>query len=219
MLQRERESSRKKRVLRFDEEIEQQQQQGDADHAQKSEQQADKTKDKKPAVRLAHRAPVCLRLRADAPLVGQEQEAEAEATEEDLDIRELDFMLTHDLDKLSKDSTRELSLHDINLLKVIVASGTVFFSSCLVVYRRAVSSRSRGPRRAISEHRGRRRAQLSATRHRASISHQVSAATAAGADVYAAGCDDDDADTVEATCLAPLKVEGVCDPAPDERVW
>jgi hypothetical protein len=189
MLQRERESSRKKRVLRFDEEIEQQQQQGDADHAQKSEQQADKTKDKKPAVRLAHRAPVCLRLRADAPLVGQEQEAEAEATEEDLDIRELDFMLTHDLDKLSKDSTRELSLHDINLLKVIVASGTVFSCSCPCrAYRRAVSSRSRDPRRAISEHRGRRRAQLSATRHRASISHQVSAATAAGADVYAAGC-------------------------------
>jgi hypothetical protein len=38
-------------------------------------------------------------------------------------------MLTHDLDQLSRDSARELSLHDINLLKVILASGMRAISS------------------------------------------------------------------------------------------
>lgn len=48
-----------------------------------------------------------------------------------MDIGELDFILTHDLDKLSKDSARDLSLHDVNLLKIILTSGTIAFLSNL----------------------------------------------------------------------------------------
>jgi len=51
--------------------------------------------------------------------------------QEEVDIRELDFMLTHDLDKLSKDSARKLSLHDVNVLKVILASGK--YSPCVAI--------------------------------------------------------------------------------------
>jgi len=95
LLQRERESSRKRRVLRFDEEIEEQQQNEAA-----GEMVIDPINDEQ-----------------------RENKNKKVEEQEEVDIRELDFMLTHDLDKLSKDSARKLSLHDVNVLKVILASG------------------------------------------------------------------------------------------------
>lgn len=110
LLQRERESSRKKRVLRFDDELAGQQQpppaDADSDAQQPPSQGQPQPGDSKNAKK------------ADGAAAEEERDDETE-----VDIRELDFMLTHDLDQLSRDSARELSLHDINLLKVILASG------------------------------------------------------------------------------------------------
>ena len=49
-----------------------------------------------------------------------EQDLEAE---EELDLRDIDFKLSHSLEELSKSSGKHLSRKEINIIKIILTSG------------------------------------------------------------------------------------------------
>lgn len=55
---------------------------------------------------------------------GKEEEADEEEDNK-LDIRSMDFALTHNISELARASSRGLTVSEVNLVKMILASGTV----------------------------------------------------------------------------------------------
>lgn len=55
---------------------------------------------------------------------GKEEEADEEEDNK-LDIRSMDFALTHNISELARASSRGLTVSEVNLVKMILASGAV----------------------------------------------------------------------------------------------